>query len=197
MRRWLIGILLLCGATVAEAEPANGFMMQGEIAANLVLGGAQFFSSVSPLPSLRLGGSWRRVAAALEVNYSTFATSHTNNGFTSTNDFHVVALGPVVEPVLWRSAEDHARLYAVVGFNLGAVISGSSSSGGGGASFSNHNGDILGGFNLGLLGQYFIHRNFALGVEGGIRAQFVNVSSTLYSVADAYVGLVLTFIAGR
>jgi hypothetical protein len=60
---------------------------------------------------------------------------------------------------------------------------------------------VTGGLSAGLLGHYFLHRNFALGLEGGIRAQFVNLgtgpsSSTLYSVAAIYVALSLSFVAG-
>lgn len=200
MLRVLAVVLLLCAVgSRARAEPATGFMLQGQIAANLVVapGLGAYVENFSVMPSLRLGAQFRPLAFAVELNYSTFNQSNSGPGGGSFG-YHVLAVGPDIQPVVWRSADGNARLSPVLGFNVGGVIAASSSGGGGGSMNTNY---ITGGLNGGLLGNYFLHRNFALGLEGGVRAQFVSIggsgsTSTLYTVASIYVALSLTFVAG-
>ena len=187
---FLLASLLTAGA--ARAEPAHGFMVQAQLQNDLVIapGLTTFVGNFSLMPIIRLGWSGWRLSAALEASYSTYATSSSGNDV----GLHVIAVGPVIQPVAWRSRDGSARLAAVLGANVGGAIVTSSS-----GSSSNES-VVVGGFNAGLAGHFFPHPNFAAGLEVGVRVQFVNESgsgsSTLLSFASLYAALSLMFVAG-
>jgi hypothetical protein len=181
--------LLLCSP--AHAEPATGFLVQGQIASNLMIAGLNAYGpSFSVMPSLRLGGQLRRLAIAAELNYSSFAALDGGNG-TDTG-LHLIAIGPHFQPIIWQSADRNARLAIACGFNLGAAVSTRSTN----ASSSSESW-VTGGFNAALHGSYFLHPSFAVGFESGVRTQIVNADGDHIVVASLYVALSMTFVAGR
>jgi len=183
----IVVVLLALAASPARAEPATGFMVQGLIASNLMVGGAYYGPNFTVMPALRLGGQLRRIAVAAELNYSTFAElDGTDNGL------HLIAVGPNLQPVIWASAEGNARLAIACGFNVGAVVQTRSSS-----TSSRSDSFVTGGFNGALHGGYFLHPSFAPGPAGGVRAQIFNFEGDHVVVAAVYVALSLTFVAGK
>lgn len=170
-------------------SPASGVMLQALLGGSglVVSGGGQ--PSFVAMPTLRVGYLGRYLAAAANVSY--FSMSILNDGYQAA---HVFTIGPDVMPYVWRSAYDRARLYVLAGFNLGGTFydprAGDSSS------------NLTGGFTLGVGGTYFLHRNFALGVELGSRTQFTRLQTTggdsdLMAISGFFAALSGTFVAGR
>jgi len=85
----------------------------------------------------------RRLAVAAELNYGSFAEVRSGG---RDSGLHVIALGPHFQPVVWRSADRNARLALAIGFNVGAAVQDGTTS---------SESSVTGGFNFGLLGNYF------------------------------------------
>jgi hypothetical protein len=190
-KRIAFALAALLWVTAARAEPARGFMVQAQLQNDLIVqsGLAPNTGGYSLLPIVRLGYSGRRLSAALEASYSTFVID-TGNSI----GLHVIALGPSIQPVVWRSHDGNARLAAVVGGSIGGAIESNGS-----GTTSNEN-VVIGGFNVGLAGHFFPHPNFAAGLEVGVRVLWVDdirtTTTTLFTVAALYAALSVLFVAG-
>lgn len=176
--------------SAARADGASGFLLQG------VLGGGTSVIGIGPpgagtrdnpftaMPALRIGGMFRPLAIAGNLAY--FSSAALRNGqYTGGN---ILAVGPDIMPFVWRGAGGSARLYLLFGLNVGAVMntqSGSTSA------------NVTGGFTFGAGGNYFLHPNFALGVELGSRTQFTPADGTLLATSTLYAALTGSFVAGR
>lgn len=191
LKRAVVVVAILLAGSPARAEPATGFMVQGLIASNLIIGGVSAYGpSFTVMPALRLGGQLRRLAIAAELNYASFASLDSGNG--ADTGIHLIAIGPNLQPVIWQSADRNARLAISCGFNIGAAISTRS-----GSTTSSSDSWVTGGFQGALHGSYFLHPSFALGFESGVRTQIVNADGDHLVVASLYVALSLTFVAGK
>jgi hypothetical protein len=183
--RWLVALMALALPSVTRAEPAQGFMLQGELAlTGNVFESIVTASSVSLVPTLRLGALLRNLSVALEAAYD-----GSDDG--NQHSLHLFAFGANVQPVVWRSADGMARLNVVLSAFGGAGIQKEPN---GFGTTTKTTG--FGGFAAGIGGHYFLHRSFALGLESGVRAQFVDASN-LEKFAALYVALVGTFVAGH
>lgn len=182
----LIVVLFLLPVGQLRADPAQGFLMQGLLGLGAVpfgtLAGTQQQVAISAVPAVRLGGMLRPLAIAANLGF----TSSGNLSPTFQNGT-LLTLGPDVMPILWRGAGNNAHLYLLIGLNIGANIITVS---------TRTNGQITGGFSLGLGGSYFLHPNFGLGVEIGSRTQFISQDSALYGATMVYAGLTGSFVAG-
>jgi hypothetical protein len=85
-------------------EPATGFMLQGQIAANLTVAPGLGYagSDYSVMPVLRLGAQLPSLAVALEINYNSFTASHDSyNG-----GYHIITLASTWAR-WWRPSPGH------------------------------------------------------------------------------------------
>lgn len=171
------------------ASPASGVLLQALLGGSGLVASDGGQASFVAVPMLRVGYLGRHLAVAANVSY--FSVSVLTGEYQAA---HVMTIGPDVMPYLWRSAYDRARLYVLGGFNLGGTFHAPRV----GDNFSN----LTGGFTLGVGGQYFLHRNFALGVELGSRTQFARVQvaggdTELTATSSFYAALSGSFVAGR
>ncbi|MDI7269894.1 MAG: hypothetical protein QME96_18030 [Myxococcota bacterium] len=176
---------------VASEGAASGFMIQG------LVGGTRVWSSfrgmqpfAEPVSVLRIGGMWDTMAVAANVSF--FAVAQPEGDYEG---IHVLSLGPDLELFVWSSADGAARLYVLAGFNLGVGIDEEAAPPSPDPEFDETEFDFVGGFCLGLGGHYFLHRNFALGVEIGSRTLFID-DPIIRAISSLYAALSITFVAG-
>ncbi len=177
----------------ASEGAASGFMIQG------LVGGAVTPASFGPWSTgaLRIGAMLDTMA--ISANVSFFAYAEPKGDYYGV---HLLTFGPDIEWFVWSSADGAARLYLMTGFNLGAGIFEDK------AYYDPYEeptvdeteADFIGGFGLGLGGHYFLHRNFALGVEIGSRTLFIDYSDApsdeVVAISSLYAALSITFVAG-
>ena len=135
------------------------------------------------VPIARLGVELRPVALLLSVSYATEGTS----GKAVDTVAHVHALA---EPILWRSADEHTRVYGLVG--IGVVTVEAPVVGATGAFTTASDGGPS--FQAGLGGQRAVGDDLRLGAE--VFVQLDVVGNGPYVASATYVALTGTFATG-
>lgn len=176
---------LLVFSTRAQAEHATGFMLQAGLGTGVAFGASSMGNPIGAtvIPGVRIGGMLRPLWIAGEISY--LSAAQLNDKYSGEN---IIVFGPVVAPYVWKSNDARAGLYLLGGFNIGAFV---------GTLAGSAEGHVTGGLLFGAGGTFFVHPNFAMGMEIGSRTQFTSFSPNTFATSAIYGALTATFVAGH
>ena len=141
--------------------PTEGWQLQARLPTAVGLD-----SLVSPGFSIGKRSGNLVLGAELGLTYGKFSTDN-GAGSTNSDSFYVLQIVPMIYDDLWVSSDGRARMNVVAGLGYGRGSVTSSSNDGMGNVTSNTDYVSFLPIIAGVGGDYYLHRNFALGVELG------------------------------